>query len=153
MANSYTYDAFGVARGVSESISNRYRFGTKRLDPGSDLYYFIARQYGATLGRFLGPDPTERGNVTRQYVYVFSRPTTLTDVDGAGALVTFKCTLQSEELVGDCKCTRLCTYKCVRLPGTEGCHSNAAPGPLCDEIPKRMTIWDVGPPHLAHYAG
>ena len=32
LADSYTYDAFGVNRGASESVANRYRFGTKRLD-------------------------------------------------------------------------------------------------------------------------
>ena len=44
VANSYSYDAFGVGGGVTETIANRYRFGTKRLDADSGLYHFIARR-------------------------------------------------------------------------------------------------------------
>ena len=53
VANSYEYDAFGVDRGVDETVTNRYRFGTKRLDADTDLYHFIARQYEARIGGFL----------------------------------------------------------------------------------------------------
>jgi len=55
-ANSYAYDAFGVARSASETVSNLYRFGTKRLDVAPALYHFIAREYGARLGRFASID-------------------------------------------------------------------------------------------------
>ena len=54
-ANAYQYDAFGVGRAESETVPNRYRFGTKRLDADTGLYHFIARQYMPDLGRRASP--------------------------------------------------------------------------------------------------
>jgi RHS repeat-associated protein len=56
VTSSYTYDAFGVGRTVSETVSNLYRFGTRRLDTDSGLYHFIARQYAPEEGRFVTRD-------------------------------------------------------------------------------------------------
>ncbi|MBA7639902.1 hypothetical protein ES703_47563 [subsurface metagenome] len=64
--NTYTYDAFGVARSTSETVSNKYRFGTKRLDPDPTLYHFIARQYGPQAGRSLSRGPNMRPNLYSQ---------------------------------------------------------------------------------------
>ena len=44
-ANSYEYDAFGVGRNASETVANRYRFGTKRLEADPALYHSTAWQY------------------------------------------------------------------------------------------------------------
>jgi RHS repeat-associated protein len=55
-ANSYTYDAYGVARGTSDTVPNKYRFGTKPLDADPAVYHFIARVYCPALGRFIRPD-------------------------------------------------------------------------------------------------
>ncbi len=55
-ANTYEYDAFGVARAASETIPNPYRFGGKPLDPDTAHYHFIARQYMPKLGRFASRD-------------------------------------------------------------------------------------------------
>jgi RHS repeat-associated protein len=81
IASYYEYDAFGVSRGVSESVSNLYRFGTKRLDADPGLYHFIARQYEADLGRFgsrdpLGPYP--------QHLYEYCRDAPIGRVDPTG---------------------------------------------------------------------
>ncbi len=65
LASSYTYDAFGVCRCVSETVPNRYRFGTRRRDDGSDLYHFAAGQYSPGTGRFsssgISPTGTDYG--------------------------------------------------------------------------------------------
>jgi len=55
-ANSYSFDAFGVGRTASEAVCNKYRFGTKRRDPDSGLYHFIARQYEPGRARFATRD-------------------------------------------------------------------------------------------------
>jgi RHS repeat-associated protein len=83
MASYYEYDAFGVSRGVSESVSNLYRFGTKRLDADPGLYHFIARQYEADLGRFVSRDPACTAcDVPSWYPYAGNMPTS--SVDWAG---------------------------------------------------------------------
>jgi RHS repeat-associated protein len=79
VANSYTYDAFGVARSVSESVANRYRFGTKRLDVESSLCHFIAREYEPHFGRFYSRDPI---SLAGGYYYVQSGPTSWVDPHG-----------------------------------------------------------------------
>jgi len=55
-ANAYSYDAFGVGRSASETLANPYRFAGKPLDADPDLYHFIARQYGPSLGTFASSD-------------------------------------------------------------------------------------------------
>ncbi len=82
-ANSYTYDAFGVARSVSETVPNRYRFGTKRLDPDPALYHFIARQYDAHVG--LHASRERLGGVCAScspYSYVSNMPLSVVDPSG-----------------------------------------------------------------------
>ncbi len=61
-ADSYEYDAFGVGRSVSESLPDRYRFGTKRHDSDSALYHFVARQFQSRIGRFSASDPVRLGS-------------------------------------------------------------------------------------------
>ena len=61
-ANDYGYDAFGVGRSVSESLPDRYRFGTKRHDSDSALYHFVARQFQSRIGRFSASDPVRLGS-------------------------------------------------------------------------------------------
>jgi RHS repeat-associated protein len=80
-ANSYAYDAFGVDRSVSESVTNRCRFGTKRLDSGSDLCHFVARQYAPIVGMFSSRDRTGRGG-GRGYALVRARVLRWTDPTG-----------------------------------------------------------------------
>ncbi len=84
VANSYSYDAFGVGGGVTETIANRYRFGTKRLDADSGLYHFIARQYLSSAGRFMGRDQSGDG---AGYVYVRQNPLVWADPDGEPLLL------------------------------------------------------------------
>jgi RHS repeat-associated protein len=79
-ANSYAFDAFGVARSASETVGNLYRFGTKRLDADPALYHFIARQYQRKLGSFLLRDPFSSAAV--RYVYASSSPLRYVDPTG-----------------------------------------------------------------------
>jgi len=87
-ANSYTYDAFGESRSVSETVINPYRFGTKPVDPDSNLYYFIARQYMPTMGRFLTRDlPAVAARMSlleklNNYQFSEARPSTMVDPSG-----------------------------------------------------------------------
>jgi RHS repeat-associated protein len=80
--NSYGYDAFGVGRSASETVGNLYRFDTKRLDPDSALYHFIARQYVPRIGRFATRDPSRRAWELSVYAYVSGRPLSSLDPRG-----------------------------------------------------------------------
>lgn len=51
----YHYDAYGQS--ADASSGNPFRYTGRRLDPETGLYYYRARYYSPTLGRFLQTDP------------------------------------------------------------------------------------------------
>jgi RHS repeat-associated protein len=64
----YEYDAFGnivqildeegAPIPINEAITNPYTFTGREFDPETGLYYYRARYYDPTIGRFLQEDPT-----------------------------------------------------------------------------------------------
>ena len=79
----YTYDSFGnVVQEVSYPDADRLRFTGKRLD-STGLYYFNARYYDSTLGRFISADPARQG--LNWYVYCNNNPLMFVDPDGENA--------------------------------------------------------------------
>ncbi len=53
---SYTYDEYGKPLN-SSSVGNRYFFTGREYDKETGLYYYRARYYDPTMGRFLAQDP------------------------------------------------------------------------------------------------
>jgi len=81
-ANSYTYDAFGVGRSVSEDVFNVYRFGTKRLGEDVGLWHFVARDYHAGSGRFFRRDPARGTDEGGWYHYAQNAPGSFSEPAG-----------------------------------------------------------------------
>jgi RHS repeat-associated protein len=69
----YTYRAFGTQlkrineAGEETGDEGKYSYGGKELDYETELYYFNARYYDATIGRFINVDPIQDG--TNWYIY------------------------------------------------------------------------------------
>jgi len=82
LTTSYTYGPFGVTTLTGLSSTNPYQF-TGRENAGNGLYYYRARYYNATLGRFISEDPAgfDGGNLNL-YAYVFDNPVNFTDPSG-----------------------------------------------------------------------
>ena len=58
VVNHITYDSFGnVVAQTDSSLSSRYLFTGRELDDELGLYYYRARYYDQTIGRFLSEDP------------------------------------------------------------------------------------------------
>jgi len=53
---TYNYDVYGQV-GSASSFGNPYLFTGRRYDAETDLYYYRARYYSFTIGRFLQVDP------------------------------------------------------------------------------------------------
>jgi RHS repeat-associated protein len=81
--NTYDYYAFGSVIGTpTENITNDYRFTCRRWDAESNLYYYRARMYAPTYGRFLTPDPLGPETASNLYLYVLNRPVNARDPQG-----------------------------------------------------------------------
>lgn len=88
-----TFDAYGMPTAEADAIDD-WSFADARLDPGSGLIHFGARQYSARLGRFYDVDPIfkELGDSQspmryEAYTYGASDPVNLTDLGGLAAIL------------------------------------------------------------------
>lgn len=82
VAQSYTFDSFGNTTNSSGNVANPFRFSGRDFDTETGLYYFRARYYDPTTGRFLSEDPIRFAGGGSLYEYVLNRPVLLTDPVG-----------------------------------------------------------------------
>ena len=77
---SYLYRAFGEQLRKIGAGDAGYTYGGKELDEVTNLYYFNARYYDATAGRFINVDPVQDGS--NWYVYCSNNPLGMKDPTG-----------------------------------------------------------------------
>jgi RHS repeat-associated protein len=70
LVNTYSYDSFGNPIASEESVANPFRYTARELDLETGYYYYRARYYDSSLGRFLNEDPIHFGGGTNFYAYV-----------------------------------------------------------------------------------
>ncbi|HET7107291.1 MAG TPA: RHS repeat-associated core domain-containing protein [Candidatus Acidoferrum sp.] len=87
-AQNYTYDSFGNIIATTGSLVNSFRYTGREWDTETSLYYYRARYYDATLGRFSSEDMERFNAGTNFYIYAFGSPTNW--VDPLGLDVTVK---------------------------------------------------------------
>ena len=76
----YEYRSFGEELRKLGSGKAKYTYGGKELDSSTNLYYFNARYYDATIGRFINVDPIQDG--LNWYVYCNNNPLNRVDPTG-----------------------------------------------------------------------
>ena len=75
VVQTYVYDAFGKIVQQTGSIGNPYTYTGREWDAEAGLYYYRARYYDPTLGRFINGDPIGfAGGDVNFYVYVQNNP-------------------------------------------------------------------------------
>jgi RHS repeat-associated protein len=80
--NHFVYDGFGSRTGVT-GVDFRFGYTGRELDGETGLYYYRARYYDPSLGRFISEDPVGFGaGDTNLYRYVNNSPTNFTDPTG-----------------------------------------------------------------------
>ncbi|MBU6451040.1 MAG: hypothetical protein KGS72_04625 [Cyanobacteria bacterium REEB67] len=77
--NKYTYSPFGENTGLPGSVIG---YTGQRYDAETGLYYYKARHYKPSIGRFLQPDPIGYAAGMNMYGYVHNDPVNRTDPMG-----------------------------------------------------------------------
>ncbi|MBA3355002.1 MAG: hypothetical protein H0U18_03505 [Pyrinomonadaceae bacterium] len=85
VAASYAYDAFGKIKAKQGTIASPFGFTGRELDP-TGLYYYRARYYDPSLGRFLSTDliPARLDEPLEQNAYLYVRNNPVGFVDPLG---------------------------------------------------------------------
>jgi RHS repeat-associated protein len=82
IANTYTYDSFGKLTASTGSLVNSFQYTARESDTETGLYYYRARYYDQTSGRFLSEDPIRLDAGINFYSYVGNAPANFSDPSG-----------------------------------------------------------------------
>jgi RHS repeat-associated protein len=82
LAQTYGYDSFGKQLSATGSLTNPFQYTARELDSESGLYFYRARHYDPTIGRFLSEDPLRFSGGTNFYAYVSNRSVDFVDAFG-----------------------------------------------------------------------
>jgi len=80
-----SYDEYGAPATSNATYAGRFRYTGQMIIPELGMYYYKARFYSSTLGRFLQPDPIGYGDGTNMYNYVHADPINAVDPSGLQA--------------------------------------------------------------------
>lgn len=84
LANTYTYDSFGKLTASTGTLTNPFQYTGREFDAEAGFYFYRARYYDQSDGRFISEDPiTFRGGVNF-YRYVVNNPVVNVDPPGLG---------------------------------------------------------------------
>ncbi len=123
----YTYDSFGNIVATTGSLLNSFRYTGREFDTETSLYYYRARYYDPSAGRFLSEDPIKFRGGINFYVYALNSP--LVFKDPSGLTVTCYYGQNTGQLV----CYDDGTHKkVVDVSGYAGGNQGKAPGCVND---------------------
>jgi len=82
VAQTYTNDSFGKVTASSGSLTNPFQYTGREMDAETGLYYYRARYYDQSAGRFLSEDPAGFDAGANFYAYVANNSINLIDPKG-----------------------------------------------------------------------
>lgn len=108
IVENYTYDTFGNLTGLP-ATGNLYAYTSREYDLETGSYFYRARYYDSTLGRFITADPIGFAGGINFYAYVNNNPVIKIDpfgnriADILKAITVVKCLLEIWEWQKYCK--------------------------------------------------
>jgi RHS repeat-associated protein len=82
VAQGYTYDSFGNLTNSTGTLRNYFRYTAREFDTETNLYYYRARYYDQSVGRFISEDPKGFDGGVDFYRYVSNNVTDKVDPFG-----------------------------------------------------------------------
>jgi RHS repeat-associated protein len=80
LAQTYTFDSFGKQTASSGSLVNSFQYTGREFDTETGLYYYRARYYDSSTGRFMSEDPIDwLGGDVNFYRYASNQPSMFID--------------------------------------------------------------------------
>jgi len=86
-AETYTYDSLGKLTATAGSLINPFQYTGREFDAETGLYYYRARYFDQSAGRFLSEDPIRFNAGSNFYAYVGNNPINFSDPTGNNGLV------------------------------------------------------------------
>lgn len=125
VAQSYTYDSFGNQTASSGSLTNFFRYTGREFDTETNLYYYRARYYDPTAGRFLSEDRLHSQGGNNFYRYAQNSPLLWIDPSGNDQCYSVTPNGMSEKPCVDPNHG----MNCSNVPGGVSCNVPIPPGP------------------------
>jgi RHS repeat-associated protein len=153
LANTYTYDSFGKLTASTGTITNPFQYTGRESDSETGLYYYRARYYDPTAGRFLSEDPLGVRDNLDMYVYVRNNPATYNDPFGLYQTIGFPPDKQAQLTNAISEALAKLNGGCPNCAGSDGPKiANAIQGATFVYNPK-MNPKDCGETGLMSWAG
>jgi RHS repeat-associated protein len=96
LANTYSYDSFGKLTASMGTLTNPFQYTGRDNDLETGLYYYRARYYDYSSGRFLSEDPLSIRDHLNMYAYVRNNPLNFDDPFGLYQTKGFPADKQAE---------------------------------------------------------
>lgn len=87
LTQTYTFDSFGKLTASSSSLANPFQYTGREFDTETNLYYYRARYFDPSAGRFVSQDPVGFAAGNNFYEYVGNEPVFAVDPSGLSTLV------------------------------------------------------------------
>jgi RHS repeat-associated protein len=131
VAATYTYDSFGFMTASTGSATNWLRYTARQFDSDTALYYYRARYYDPTTGRFLSEDPIRFKGGVNFYSYVHGSPLDFTDPSGlCPNKVDCNTMLPNGQTIGQVVQLERAELQSVWDQSLQGANSDGQPDPL-----------------------
>ena len=82
VAETYAYDSYGKLTASTGTLVNSFQYTGREFDSETGIYYYRARYFDPSAGRFLSQDPIRFGGGTNFYAYTRNNPAVRTDPFG-----------------------------------------------------------------------